>query len=208
MTAARKILLALFCTTVSVALAAQEAKGDTSKSEEKPKEEQRNPAPFGQIPMITFPGQQWGQNPWTFGGQPGGNEKKDDGKQDEKNDNPWQNSPWGQPGGGFGGAPGGFGGGPNSGNPWEQDFGGFGGFGVAVWRVSGDVWVPKDLYLLSLGVWRRGNRACRRSGGAIRREAAEGRTQRYADTRCGLCPTSVNRSRGRRAGRGRPRVAG
>ena len=82
MTAARKILLALFCTTVSAALAAQEAKNDTSKSEEKPKEEQRNPVQFGQIPMISVPGQQWGQNPGTCGGQPGGNEKKDDGKED------------------------------------------------------------------------------------------------------------------------------
>ncbi len=130
MTATRKILLALFCTAVSSALAAQEAKDDASKSEEKPKTEQRNPVQFGQIPMITFPGQQWGQNPWTFGGQPGGNEKKDDGKNDEKkNDNPWQGSPWGQPGGGFGGAPGmggSFGGAPGIGGiPGGQ--GGFGG---------------------------------------------------------------------------------
>ena len=132
MTAARKILLLLFCTTASFALAAQEAKDDASKSEDKPKTEQKNPVQPGQIPMITFPGQQWGQNPWTFGGAPGGrDEKKDDGqngdtKDEKKNDNPWQNAPWGQPGGGFGG----FGGGPGSGNPWEQGgFGGFGGFG-------------------------------------------------------------------------------
>ena len=39
MTATRKILLLLFCTTASVALAAQEAKDDASKSGEKPKTE-------------------------------------------------------------------------------------------------------------------------------------------------------------------------
>ena len=126
MTATRKILLVLFCTAVSAALAAQEAKDDASKSDEKPKTEQRNSTQTGQIPMIfSFPGQQPGQNPWRFEGAPGGrDEKKEDGKKDEKNnDNPWQNSPWGQPGGGFGG----FGGGPGSGNPWESGFGG--GFG-------------------------------------------------------------------------------
>ncbi|MBR3688007.1 MAG: hypothetical protein IKL85_02910, partial [Lentisphaeria bacterium] len=138
MTAARKILLLLFCTTASFALAAQEAKDDASKSEDKPKTEQKNPVQPGQIPMITFPGQQWGQNPWTFGGAPGGrDEKKDDGqngdtKDEKKNDNPWQNAPWGQPGGGFGG----FGGGPGSGNPWEQS--GFGGFGGG--PGSGNPW--------------------------------------------------------------------
>ena len=108
MTATRKILLLLFCTTASVALAAQEAKDDTSKSEDKPAAEQKNPAQPGRIPMIFGPVQ--GQNPWVFGGTPGGNEKKDDGKEEKKdenkNDNPWQNSPWGQPGGGFGGGPG------------------------------------------------------------------------------------------------------
>ena len=146
MTATRKILLLLFCTTASVALVAQEAKDDTSKSEDKPAAEQKNPAQPGRIPMIFGPVQ--GQNPWMFGGAPDGNEKKDDGKEEKKdekkNDNPWQNSPWGQPGGGFGGGPGiggfggapgmggGFGGAPGSGNPWEQGFGGFGGgFGGA-----------------------------------------------------------------------------
>ena len=39
MTATRKILLLLFCTTASFALAAQETKDDASKSEEKPKME-------------------------------------------------------------------------------------------------------------------------------------------------------------------------
>ncbi len=134
MTATRKILLLLFCTSASFALAAQEAKDDASQSGEKPKTEQKDSSQPGRIPMITFPGQQWGQNPWTFGGAPGGrDEKKDDGKEDEKkNDNPWQNAPWGQPGGGFGG----FGGGPGSGNPWEQ--GGFGGFGGG--PGSGNPW--------------------------------------------------------------------
>ena len=141
MNASRKILFILFCSAVSAALAAQETKDDTYKTDEKPKTEQKNPVPAqsGQIPMIfSFPGQQ-GQNPWSFGGQRpsgGGDEKKDDGKDDKKDDNPWRNSPWGQPGGGFGGNPGmggsfggGFGGGFGSGNPWEQSFGGFGGFG-------------------------------------------------------------------------------
>ena len=147
MNASRKILLVLFCSAVSAALAAQETRDDASKKDEKPKTEQKNPVPAqsGQIPMIfSFPGQQLGQNPWAAGPfapggqQPGGgDEKKDDGKNDRQDDNPWRNSPWGQPGGGFGGAPGmgggfggGFGGGNpgfGSGNPREQGFGGFGG---------------------------------------------------------------------------------
>ena len=82
MTAARKILLILFCSAVSAALAAQEAKDDTSKSEEKPKTEQSKSAQTDQIPMIFF-GPVQGQNPWIFGGTPGGrDEKKDDGKED------------------------------------------------------------------------------------------------------------------------------
>ena len=60
MTATRKILLLVLCTTASAALAAQEAKDDASKSgEEKAKTEQKNPGSAvqpGQIPMITFPG--------------------------------------------------------------------------------------------------------------------------------------------------------
>ena len=82
MTATRKILLLLLCSTASAALAAQEAKDDASKSEEKPKTEQNNPVQLGRIPMISFPGQQWGQNPWTFGGAPGAGsgEKMDDGQ--------------------------------------------------------------------------------------------------------------------------------
>ena len=104
MTAARKILLVLFCSAASAALAAQEAKEDASKSDEKPKAEQRNPAQSGQIPTIFgIPGQ--GQTPWMFGGQPGrgGNEEKDGEKDEKKTDDPQRNSPWGQPGGGFGG---------------------------------------------------------------------------------------------------------
>ena len=71
MTATRKILLILFCTSVSAALAAQEAKDETSKSVDKAKTEQNNPVQPGQIPMIFRPAQ--GQNPWMFGGAPGGN---------------------------------------------------------------------------------------------------------------------------------------
>jgi hypothetical protein len=148
MTATRKILLVLFCMTASAALAAQEAKEDASKSEDKPKTEQRNPAQPGQIPMISFPGQQWGQNPWMFGGAPSGrDEKKDDGQDDKKDDNPWSNSPWGQSGGGFGGGfgggpgmGGGFGGGPGSGNPWEQGFGGGFGSGFGGGFGNGNPW--------------------------------------------------------------------
>ena len=76
MTATRIILLALLCSAVSVTLAAQEAEGDASKKEEASKTEKTESAQPGQIPMIFgIPGQQ-GQNPWMFGGAPGGGSDK------------------------------------------------------------------------------------------------------------------------------------
>jgi uncharacterized protein YfbU (UPF0304 family) len=136
MTATRKILLVLLCTAASAMLAAQEAKEDASKSDEKPKTGQGNSAQPGQIPMIFgIPGQQQGQQgPWTFGGQPGGrnNEKKEGEKDEKRSDDPRRNPSWGQPGG-FGG---GFGGGaPGMGGGFGGGFGGTpgmgGGFGGA-----------------------------------------------------------------------------
>ena len=75
MTATRIILLALLCSAVSVTLAAQEAGGGASPKDETP--EKKESAQPGQIPMIFgIPGQQ-GQNPWMFGGAPGGGSDKE-----------------------------------------------------------------------------------------------------------------------------------
>ena len=131
MTATRIILLALICSTASVALAAQDGGGNASKPDETKKTEQNNPSSPGQIPMIFgIPGQQ-GPNPWMFGGQQSGDNKdKNEDKDASKNNDPWRYSPWRQQGTGFGGQPGGFGsapGGAFGGNPGGSGLGGFGG---------------------------------------------------------------------------------
>ena len=76
MTATRKFLLVLLCTTASMALAAQDAKDDASKKDETQKDEQKTQTPAsGQMPgFFGMPGQ--GQNPWMFGGTPGGDADK------------------------------------------------------------------------------------------------------------------------------------
>ena len=146
MTATRKILLVLLCSSASMALAAQDAKDDASKNEEKPKSEQKQTTQPGQIPgLFGIPGQ---GNPWLFGGQqPSGDKDKAQDKDGKNNDDPWKNAPWGQTPG-FGGQPGGLFG---SGNPWEAR-GGFGGSGFGgapgpfnPWDVAGDLTVVAEL---------------------------------------------------------------
>ena len=133
MTATTRFLLILLCSTASVALVAQDGKDDASKDKEKTTSEQKQTPQPGQIPgLFGMPGQ--GQNPWLFGGQPGGsqdrNNSQDKNKDGKQNDDSRNTFPWGQaPAPGFGGGqPGGLFG---SGNPWETrgSFGGLGGFG-------------------------------------------------------------------------------